>query len=439
MDQGTLPLAETDAASATIFALASGAGHGAIAVFRLSGPQTAALVGAITRLPPPREARLRTLRDPSSGVTLDRALVLFFPGPASYTGEDCVELHVHGGPAVIAAVSDALLARGARPAEPGEFTRRAFLNGRMDLLEAEAVADLVAAQSEAQRRQALRQLEGELGALYRDWAERLRRVLANAEAAIDFADADVPDQRDDQELAALEGAIAAHLADGGRGERVRDGLVVVVAGPPNVGKSSLVNALAGRDRAIVSAVPGTTRDTLETGLDLGGVLATLVDTAGIRQSEDPIEREGVRRAEAALARADVVLAVMDAAAGEPPALRVKAPLIRVANKVDLAPEPPGTLGVSATTGMGLDRLRRALGALVRDLTERAGPPPLTRARHRMALGEALSALGAARTAPAAELRAEELRRALAAFGRITGAVGVEDILDTIFASFCIGK
>ncbi len=261
----------------------------------------AALCG---RVPPPRRASFRRLRD-AEGSELDQAVVVWLPAPGSYTGEDSAELYLHGGRAVLAGVADALIALGARPAEAGEFTRRAFLNGRMDLTEAEAVHDLVAAETAAQRRQALRQLDGALGALYGGWAERLRLLLAQQEALIDFPDEDLPPEVEAQvaaELDALGQEIAAHLDDNRRGERLREGLVFAIAGPPNVGKSSLINALAESDVAIVSAIPGTTRDALETRAVLGGVPVTLVDTAGLRETTDEIEAEGVRRARARAAR-----------------------------------------------------------------------------------------------------------------------------------------
>jgi len=422
----------------TIFALASGAGRAAIAVLRLSGPAAGRILAALCGLPPPRRASLRRLRGPA-GETLDHALVLWLPAPASYTGEDCAELFLHGGHAVIEKVSEALVALGARPAEPGEFTRRAFLNGRMDLLEAEAIADLVDAETEAQRRQALRQLEGELGALYRGWAGELRRLLANAEAAIDFSDQDLPEIEDAPALARLTAALALHLADDRSGERVREGLAIVVAGPPNAGKSSLINALAGRDVAIVAPTPGTTRDPVEARIVLGSLPVTLIDTAGLRDSAEPIEAEGVRRARARAASADLVLAVTDASCPVAFPLDATAPVLAIANKTDLAAPPAGLLPVSALTGAGLPELRARLAEIAGGIAATAGPPPLTRARHRAALRDAEAALAAAAAAPAPELRAEELRAALAALGRITGSVGVEDILATIFSSFCIGK
>ncbi len=425
----------------TIFAPASGAGTAAIAVMRISGPATAAVLRALAgRLPPPRHASLRRLRN-AAGETLDHALVLWLPGPASYTGEDSAEFHLHGGRAVVAAVADALAAAGARPAEPGEFTRRAFLNGKLDLVAAEAGADLVAAETEAQRRQALRQLEGALGDLYRAWTARLLALMAREEALIDFPDEDLPPALAAEaaaERAALAADIAAHLADAHRGERLREGLVFAVTGPPNVGKSSLVNALAGRDVAIVSALPGTTRDALETRLILGGVPVTLVDTAGLRETADPIEAEGVRRARAHAAEADLVLALSEAGATPPADGRGGVAVLAIATKTDLGGTvPPGARGVSAATGAGLSALRARLAAAAEHLTHAAGPPPLTRTRHRGALPNALAALE--RAAPRPALRAEDLRQAVRALGRITGAVDVEDVLDRIFSAFCIGK
>jgi len=422
----------------TIFALASGAGRGAIAVLRMSGPGTQTVLAALAGgVPPARRASLRTLRD-TNGDALDRALVLWFPGPGSYTGEDAAELHVHGGPAVIAAVSDAIVTAGGRPAEAGEFTRRAFLNGRMDLLEAEGVNDLVSAETRAQARQALRQMDGELSALHQGWAERLRNLLAHQEALIDFPDEDLPSQVEGMLLAhmlSLRAEIAEHLNDNRRGERLREGLVFAITGTPNVGKSSLMNTLAGRDVAIVSATPGTTRDALEARVVLGGVPVTLVDTAGLRETEDPIEAEGVRRA---LARAEAAdFRVLVEVAGE--TISGAADLV-VANKTDLGGAvPDGALGVSVTTGAGMEDLRARLDAAARALTQAEGPPPLTRARHRAALTEAVAHLDRALEVALPELRGEDLRLAMRALGRVTGAVGVEDLFDVIFRQFCIGK
>lgn len=427
----------------TIFAVATGAGRAAIAVMRLSGPATRTVLGGLCRrIPPPRRASLRRLYDPA-GAELDQAMVLWLPGPGSYTGEDSAELFLHGGRAVIEGVAEALVALGACPAEPGEFTRRAFLNGRMDLTEAEAVYDLVAAETAAQRRQALRQLDGALGTIYRGWADRLRTLLAQQEALIDFPDEDLPPDVEAAvmaELDALRHEVTAHLDDNRRGERLREGLVFAISGPPNVGKSSLMNALAERDVAIVSPQPGTTRDALETRVVLGGVPVTLVDTAGLRETQDAIEAEGVRRALARAADADLVIAVIESGHDIPPITAEPSPRIIAANKIDLGGAVPlGAIGVSALTGEGLDTLRACLTRHARSLTETAGPPPLTRARHRAALQEAVARLAGAATADLPELRAEDLRLALRSLGRITGSVGVEDILDTLFAQFCIGK
>jgi tRNA modification GTPase len=451
----------------TIFAVASGAGQAALAVMRVSGPGSRGILAALCgRVPAPRRASFCRLRD-AEGIELDQGLVVWLPGPGSFTGEDSAELYLHGGRAVLTGVADALVALGARPAEAGEFTRRAFLNGRMDLTAAEAVHDLVAAETDGQRRQALRQLDGALGTLYGGWTERLRLLLAQQEALIDFPDEDLPPEVEDQvmaELDALGREVAAHLDDNRRGERLREGLVFAITGAPNVGKSSLINALAERDVAIVSATPGTTRDALETRVVLGGVPVTLVDTAGLRDTADEIEAEGVRRARARAAAADLVIVVVEAgnSGDSPPPLAgggwgegvgavltppPPAPLpqgegevLLVANKIDRGDAvPAGATAVSALTGSGLPALRTRLDAAARSLTEGAGPPPLTQARHRAALQEAAARLAGARCADLPELRAEDLRLALRALGRITGSVGVEDILDTLFARFCIGK
>jgi tRNA modification GTPase len=424
-----------------IFAVAAGGARSALSVVRISGRGTGGVLDTLCgKRPGPRVASLRRVRE-SGGATVDHALVLWFPGPGSYTGEDSAELHLHGGRAVLEAAADALIAAGARPADPGEFTRRAFLNGRMDLVEAEAVGDLVAAETQAQRRQALRQLDGALGRLYRGWAERLTRLMAQQEALIDFPDEDLPEAIDAamwRDIAVLEAEIRAHLDDGRRGERLRDGLVFAVIGAPNAGKSSLVNALAGRDVAIVAATPGTTRDVLETRVVLGDVPVTLLDTAGLRETDDDVEAEGVRRALARAAEADLTIAVVDVSRDR----RTEAPAadIRVANKVDLAPPPAwAAFAVSARTGVGLAELRSALDAHAVALTQRFGAPPLTRARHRAALGSAATNLRDAAAAGLPELAAEEMRSALGQFARLTGRVGIEEILDSVFGQFCIGK
>jgi tRNA modification GTPase len=424
----------------TIFALASGSARAAIAVMRLSGPASGPAVAALCggSVPAPRHASLRRLRGPS-GAVLDHALLLWLPGPGTYTGEDCAELHLHGGRAVIDGVADALTGAGLRPAEPGEFTRRAFLNGRMDLVEAEAVHDLVAAETEAQRRQALRQLEGALGALYQDWADRLRAILAYQEALIDFPDEDLPPEVEEQLLATLRtvrAEIRTHLNDAGRGEKLREGLFFAITGAPNVGKSTLINALAERDVAIVSPIPGTTRDVLETRVVLGGVPVTLVDTAGLRETTDSVEAEGVRRALARARNADLAMTVIEAGSAPPN----DPGHLLIANKADLGGTgPKGALLISAKTGAGMDQLRARLAQAAQETTESNGPPPLTRARHRAALLAAAEHLDDAEQAGLPELRGEDLRLAMRSLGRITGHVGVEDILDTVFSRFCIGK
>ena len=430
-------------ATDTIFAVASGAGQAAVTVLRLSGPASGGLLDQLChRRPAPRAATVRTLRA-ADGEVLDRALVLWLPGPGSYTGEDSAELHLHGGRAVLDGVTDALVEGGARPAEPGEFTRRAFLHGRMDLLEAEAVADLVSAETAAQRQQALRQLGGSLGSLYQGWTGRLTRLVAQQEALIDFPDEDLPPETEAatlRDMAAIRGEITAHLNDGRRGERLREGLVIAVTGPPNVGKSTLINALAGREVAIVSPHAGTTRDVLEARIVLGGVPVTLLDTAGLRETADPIEAEGVRRARARAAAADFLIVVRDSNDVAEVARPDGAGMLTVANKADLGVDPgDAQIVVSALTGAGMSALRERLAGEARRLADAAGPPALTRTRHRAGLADAASWLGHAEAAGLPELRGEALRVALRGIGRVTGRVGTEDVLDAVFSQFCIGK
>ena len=424
----------------TIFAVASGAGRAAVTVLRLSGPAAGPAMDRLCgRRPAPRRASLRALRG-EGGDMLDRALVLWFPAPGSYTGEDSAELHLHGGRAVLDAVAGALVNAGCRPADPGEFSRRAFLYGRMDLIEAEAVADLVAAETAAQRRQALRQLGGVLGTLYQGWTSRLTHLLAQQEALIDFPDEDLPHSVEGvmlAEISALSNEIGLHLADGRRGERLREGLVFAVVGTPNVGKSTLMNALAGRDVAIVSPSPGTTRDVLEVRMALGGVPITLLDTAGLRDTDDPVEAEGIRRARARAEAADLVIVVRDATVAGPTR---SDGIVVVANKADLGTgHGYADVEVSALTGFGLERLREMLASEARRLTNAEGPPALTRPRHRAALMECRERLEQAVRAELAELRGEDLRIASRSLGRITGRIGAEDVLDAVFSQFCIGK
>ena len=437
----------------TIFALSSGVPPAGVAVIRMSGPHVRfgleTLIGAV---PEPRRASLRLMRS-AAGDVLDRGVVLFFAAPASFTGEDVAELHVHGGRAVVAAVLETLSGlKGFRPAEAGEFTRRAFGNARLDLTQVEGLADLVAAETEAQRRQALRQSDGTIGRLYEGWRERLVRARALIEAELDFADEeDVPVSASREAWTIAEAVryeIVNHMDDR-RGERVREGAEIVILGPPNAGKSSLINAIARRDVAIVTAEPGTTRDMIEVRVDLGGYAATLVDTAGLRAAEGVVEREGVRRAEERGAKADVVLWLGDMREmpGIPPALA--GTLLRVGTKRDLIDSATERARLSANydyclsslTGDGVAEL---LAGLSRILAEKLGGGEsvvATRARHRAALRACAEAIAAALhdDGRGLELRAEDLRRAGDALGRVTGRIGVEEMLDVVFRDFCIGK
>ena len=443
---------------ATIFALSSGRPPVAIAVVRISGPQAGlALEKLAGRVPEPRKAALVRLRDPATTDVIDEALVLWFPAPHSETGEDTAELHVHGGHAVIGGVFEALgRIAGLRPAEPGEFTRRAFENGRLDLTAVEGLADLIAAETPVQRRQAFRQLKGLIGDRAEAWRRRLIEALAQVEARIDFSDeADVPEDLLGPALHAaqqLRDEIAAVLADGHRGERLREGLVVAIAGPANAGKSTLFNRLAKRDVAIVSPYPGTTRDIIELHFDLDGYPVLLLDTAGIRESAEPVEQEGIRRARERAAGADLVLWVVDLGAedGSPDCIGSPVPaseIWRIGNKTDLASarksENRFSYLISAADGHGVDELLAGLTAYARNYFSGAESGLVTRARHRRALEEVMAALTAALAAGQGrdheELIAEELRVAATSLGRLTGRLDVEDILDVIFRDFCIGK
>jgi tRNA modification GTPase len=434
----------------TIFATASAPGRAGVAVVRVSGPAARFAVQTVSRKapPPPRRAALRALRS-GAGEIFDRGLVLWFPAPDSYTGEDVAEFHIHGGRAVLAALIEALAAMpGLRAAGPGEFTRRGVENGKLDLTQAEAIADLVDAETEAQRRQALRQYDGALAQCSDGWRTDLTKALAWAEAAIDFSDEELPEEvmADARQTAAVvKDALIAQLGDAHRGELVREGLFVAVVGAPNAGKSSLVNALAGRDVAIVSETAGTTRDVIEVRLNLGGYAVILADTAGLRAAADHIEAEGVRRALQRAETADLVVLVKDGS--EPDnALDYNDKLdsktvLTMWNKADLPwQQPQDGLKLSLRTGDGLQTVVDAITAAARDKLETGGEAPLlTRARHREALEEAAAALARAETQDAPELFAEDLRLAVRAIGRITGRVDVEDLLDVIFRDFCIGK
>jgi tRNA modification GTPase len=453
--------------SDTIYALSSGSVPAAIGVVRISGPQAkAALEALVGRVPESRRAMLATIRDPASGEMIDQALVLFFEGPNSETGEDVVELQLHGGRAVIAATFAALSGlTGLRPAEAGEFTRRGFDNGKLDLTAVEGLADLIHADTEAQRRQAVRQLQGLLGDRAENWRLRLIEAMALAEAGIDFSDE--ADVAADVAVRALDAArllqqeIAALLAQGRQGERLRDGLVVAIAGPPNAGKSTLLNRMARREVAIVSPHAGTTRDVIEVHLDLEGYPVTLLDTAGIRESDDPVEREGVARARSRAAAADLVLWLTENEganpdSGQAPERGSGPELWRLRTKIDLRSEEPGEKDprgasrgedshfyeLSAVSGEGVDRLLRDLASFARSALESREPALVTRERQRRLLEQAESALNRAISEGEGgreDTFAEELRVAAQALGRLTGRVDVEDILDVIFRDFCIGK
>ncbi len=440
-------------ANPTIFALATAQGRAGVAVFRISGPEARQVVKTLCKpddMPKPREASLRKIHNPKTGELVDRVLVLWFEAPHSFTGEDVVEIHAHGGRAIANALTECLKTLpNFRMAEPGEFTRHAFENGKLDLTEAEAIADLVNAETDAQRRQALRQLNGALGKLYEDWRARLIKALAYLEASIDFADEDLPQdvaEKQLSDLGVLAADIAQHLDDRHRGERLRDGFSIAILGPPNAGKSSLLNILAKRDAAIVSSIAGTTRDVIEVHLDLGGYPVTLADTAGLRDSGDAIEGEGIRRALKRAEQADLKLLVFDGekwpALDEATKKLAAENALTVVNKADLVNAKSGDrdcLFISAKTGEGVQAL---LDRLIDEIDLRfadTGQPPLTRARHRAALEECAGHLQRALAATESELRAEDVRLAMRALGRITGRADVEDLLDIIFRDFCIGK
>ncbi len=453
----------------TICAPASGSGKAGIAVFRVSGPNA---LGVLQRLTgraafEPRRVYRAEFSDPASGEVVDDGLALYFSAPNSFTGEDVAEIHVHGGRAVAAGMLSAVMAvggaaGGARLAEPGEFTRRAFMNGKMDLTAAEALADLVDAETTAQRRQARRQLSGALGDLCLDWRARLVRAIAWFEAEIDFSDEDLPvglPARTAAEIDAIRSEIDSRLADRQAGERIRDGLRVAIVGPPNAGKSTLLNGLAGRDAAIVSETAGTTRDVIEVHLDLGGYAVILADTAGIRAPGDApgeaIEAEGVRRAARTAVEADVRLVVLDGAAWPEVPTDVTGRAgpddMVVLNKCDLIGSglihgdpaggelDPPPLPVSALNGDGMDMVVAELTRRVSRLSGVGEAPVVTRARHRAALEQCAEALTRFDPDNSSELAAEDLRLAARSLGQIIGEIDVEDILDVIFRDFCIGK
>ena len=439
----------------TIFALSTAPGKAGIAVIRMSGPGAFSLARLLSpglKLTP-AQVTYSAFQD-RTGTLIDRGLLLLFKSPKSFTGEDCVEFHVHGGRAVVDKLLGSIAEHGARPAEPGEFTRRAFENDKLDLTAAEGLADLVDAETEGQRRQAFNQMEGFLGDLYESWRSSLMGALALMEAEIDFADEDLPDDLSQQIYPVIEQTrdqIKDHLNDHRRGERLRDGVRIAIIGAPNVGKSSLINALSRRDVAIVSDVSGTTRDVLEVHLDLGGVPVLLADTAGLRAAGDSIEEEGIRRARQRAIESDLRVFLGDISAPETYEKMSDSDLYQdgdlvVLNKVDLldhdeTPGPTGAARISVQSGFGLDAFVELLSDQVRAAFWPAEAPAITRERHRLALREVSDHLDDLLTHRDRDvaLRTETLRLAIRALGRITGRVDVEEMLGLVFSEFCIGK
>lgn len=438
----------------TICALASGPLPSAIAVVRISGPAVYE-IGALLLaggLPPARRGTLTKLVD-QAGSLIDEGIALFFPAPGSYTGEDTLELFLHGGPAVVGHALGALTAiEGVRLAEPGEFTRRAFEAGKLNLTQAEGVADLIEAETLAQKGQALRQLSGGLSETYAGWRDELMGVLALVEVMIDFPDEGDVDANVASPVRArvtdLIAEVEAALGDGGIGERIRDGFRIAIIGAPNAGKSTLLNRLAGREAAIVTSRPGTTRDVIEIRKVLGGQVVWIADTAGLRETEDEIEAEGIRRAKMTADDADLCILLVDASESTaPPPLPYPPPKgIVVVNKADLAaPQPTIATDyiVSAKDGAGLEALEAGLAARIQALAGSVEAPVITRARHREKLTRGLAALASARTAIdnqlGFELVAEDLRLAIREMQAIIGEIGVEDVLGAVFSRFCIGK
>lgn len=429
----------------TIFALSSGSLPSGVAVIRVSGPQVVSIIDMMIGQPlTARAARLVKLHHPHSGELLDEAVALLFRAPASFTGEDVLELQCHGGVATVSAVLAALgSVDGLEGAERGDFSRRAFENGKLDLTELEGLSDIVAAQTEQQRKLALSQAGGSLRKLYDDWRDQLIRMRALVEAEIDFADEDdVPGSVSSQvwqEVSALAAEMAAHLQSSKSGEIIRRGFKIALLGAPNAGKSSLLNALANRDAAIVTDQPGTTRDIIEVSLNIGGHLVVVSDTAGIRDAADVVEREGIRRAFAAAEQADLAfwLQAADNAAEMP----VNMQAVVLKSKVDLAPSiSEDSLSVSTLAPGGLDVFLAFLRSELKKHTPKSEEPVATRHRHSLLLADALVALRKADDADKPlELRSEDLRLAAESLGRLTGRIDVEDLLDVIFSEFCIGK
>ncbi|MCD6034959.1 MAG: mnmE [Rickettsiales bacterium] len=447
----------------TIFALSTAPAVSGVAIVRISGAgakEALALTETFKRegLPAPRQARLVALSHPTTDELIDKGLALWFPGPHSFTGEDTVEFHIHGSRAVIQELLEVLRRfPNFRMAEPGEFSRRAFLNGKMDLTQADGLADLIEAETSLQKRQALRQMEGELFTLYEGWRSGLIRMLALLEAYIDFPDEDIPEDVLEElkaGVAGLQEEIQAHLHDGHKGEKLKSGLQVVIVGAPNAGKSSLMNCLARRDVAITSPIAGTTRDTIEIQMDVGGYPIVLVDTAGLRESSDLIENEGIKRAKAKAVNADLVLALFDQDAlprMDKATYEMLGPDALVCiSKIDKNPqssnlELPEALAshkpvrLSTETGEGIDALLKALEEKAKTYLGVGASPLITRARYREALGHCMESLERFSFDIPLELAAEDLRMAGRSLGRITGRIDVEDILDSLFQQFCIGK
>ena len=434
----------------TIFALASGSGKAGIAVFRISGRSAIKAYKILSKkpVPKPRCAVRARLFDPTSKEVLDDGLAIYFAAPASFTGEDVIELHVHGGRAVVAGMTAALnLIQDVRLAEAGEFTRRAFDNDKLDLTAAEGLADLINAETAAQRLQAQRQLRGDLGVIYDSWRSRLLEAIALFEAEIDFSDEDLPPglkERVAEQVAGINKEITEHLDDNGHGQVLRDGLHIAIIGPPNAGKSSLLNRLSKRDVAIVSEKAGTTRDVIEVYLELDGYPVIIADTAGLQESGDAIESEGIRRAEERASQSDLKLVVFDGAVWPEKDAKtlelIDENTFVVINKSDLIKQTKiDYLAISSKTGDGLKSLLDILKKEVFERCNVSASPALTRTRHRSALGACCDSLQRFQVALEAELKAEDLRLAARALGRITGRVDVEEVLDIIFSEFCIGK
>ncbi|MCF6329426.1 MAG: tRNA uridine-5-carboxymethylaminomethyl(34) synthesis GTPase MnmE [Henriciella sp.] len=435
----------------TICALATGAPPSAISVLRLSGPSVIDIAGPLLLkgVPPPRITTLDTLQD-QAGAVIDTGLMVFMPGPASYTGEDTLELSLHGGRMVTELALKALIDAGARLAEPGEFTRRAFEAGKLDLTRAEAIADLIDAESEAQHSQALKQLDGALANLYGGWRTSLTECLALLEASIDFPDEEDAPQRVDepvrQRLSDLISELEQALKDGNITERIRDGFKIAILGKPNAGKSTLLNQLSGRDAAIVTEIPGTTRDAIEVRMVIGGYLVWLVDTAGLRDTDDIVEKEGVRRAIRAGDEADIRIFLYDGDDIFEPSHYFRDGDIIAVNKSDIRKSMDvsrETIQISAKTGLGLEVLMERIKSRLTYLGGSSGSPVITRARHRQGIVSGLEALNLAKSAldqgSGAELVAEDVRLASRHLGALTGHVDAESVLGAVFSSFCIGK